>query len=50
MEESEHKHSLEIYAQDCIAKVEKIEQIIDEYKHNQIDSDDVICEILKYIK
>lgn len=50
MEKSEHEHSLEIYAQDCIAKVEKIEQIIDEYRHNQIDDDDVICEILKYIK
>lgn len=50
MEESKHKKSLEIYTQDCIAKVEKIEQIIDEYRHNQIDDDDVICEILKYIK
>lgn len=50
-----HGHSLNVwyslcYAQDCIVMLDKIERIIDEYKHNQIDSDDVICEILKTIK
>lgn len=56
-----HGHSLETrypletwyplsYAQDCVEKVYKIKQIMDEYKHNQIDADGVICEILKYIK
>ena len=50
-----HGHSLETwyplsYAQDCVEKVYKISQIIDKYKHNQIDADNVICEILKTLK